>query len=534
MERIKQILHTFSFSRLLFSIIFSISLFFMNKVAFLGYVFHPNYMDKIFLSEFKILFLFIPITYLLLYLIENHYKKIIDIIITNKPFEHKKTFCITAFIFLLVIYLIYYFTFYPGGVYTDTWASFQMLTGVEKFDNKQPVLYTLMLFLVKAFLPDVSRGFGIFTFIQVILMVLTFTYFIYWLLNKKVNSIIATIITLFLGFFKLYPLYSVSVWKDTPFSLSVFLYTLTLIDLIIDFNNKEIKKSNIIKFNIFTILIAFLRTNGFISLFSLAILLVIYFKDIFINKKILHFKPFIISSIIVLLIINIIPNFYHKFGISPTSTIAKAISIPIQQVAMVVSEEGNITDDQKELIEKVIPFKNIKKSFRPTLADTIRWNSEFNEDYLQSHLNEYFKLWFELFIQNPKEYFIQYLLQTSGFWTFNVKGEEAFHSAEVWKTLTDTVESTDLIAEYSNFSFKADLLHLPFYSGGFFFWITAFSIFITFRICKKKYLLGYIPGILIWLSVMLSTPMASALRYVYILVLILPLNFVYPAIVKAL
>lgn len=33
-------------------------------------------------------------------------------------------------------------------------------------------------------------------------------------------------------------------------------------------------------------------------------------------------------------------------------------------------------------------------------------------------------------------------------------------------------------------------------------------------------------------TIMIATPMAQALRYVYILVLILPLNLLYPAIVS--
>ena len=529
----KKLLTKISLSNLILSIIFSIALFYMSKINFLGYVFNENYIDNIFLNEFSILFFLIPIAYILLHFIEKNYIKLSSIIISNQEIENKTFFCCRVFIFLLIIYLIYYFTFYPGGVYIDSWTAFNMLTGENEFTSQQPVLYTLMLYIVKLFLPDLYTGFGIFTLLQVIAMISVFTYFIYWLLTKKVNSIFVTLIALFLGFFNLYPLYSVSIWKDTPFSLAIFLYTLTLIDLIIDSKNQNIQIRNIVKFNLFALLVLFLRNNGiYICLGTIFILLFLFFIDIIKKTKIKHIVSFTITSISTILFFLIIESLYPYFGIDTSSTLVESIGIPLQQVARVVAVDGNLTNNQKELIEKILPIENIKKNYRAMLVDPIKWDSNFNNEYLENHLQDYFKLWFEIFLQNPNEYIKSYLLQTSGFWALHVKGPEAFHSAVIWETLNNILQNQDLIAQRSHFSFRDDLLKIPYYSGGFFFWITILSMFITFKNCNKKYLIGYIPSLLLWLTVMISTPMASALRYVYALVLILPLNIVYPAIFK--
>lgn len=528
----KKILSKISFSRLLFSIVFAFSLFYMSKIFFLGYVYYENYMDLVFFSEFKILIILIPIIYLLATLLEKHYINIYNYIICEKEFEKKKLFCIVAFIFLLIVYLTYFLTFYPGGVYIDTWTALQMLTGKEDFTNQQPVLYTLMLNIVKVFIPNLVTGFGIFTFIQIIFMISCFTYFIHWLLSKKVNLLIVTFITIFLGIFKLYPLYSISVWKDTPFNLSLFLYTLSLIDLIIDFKNKNIKISNIIKFNIWAFLVMALRNNGlYVTLVTLVFLLITFIKNIIRKEKIIHIKSFCITSFSTIILFMIIESLYPVFGLEQSPFVEK-LSIPLQQIARVVATDGNITNEQMDLIEKVIPEKNIKESYRALIVDGIKWNSEFNEEYLNEHKSDYLKLWIELLIQNPDEYIRAYLLQTSGFWTFNVRGTEAYASPTIWATLNGEMQNRDLLSEHTNISFKNDFIPTSYFSGGFFFWITIVSILIAFRTCDKKYLIGYLPPILLWLTVMISTPMGSALRYVYILVLILPLNFVYPAIVK--
>ncbi len=520
------------YTELLFSIIFAFAIFFMSKIVFLGYVYDENYMDLVFFNEFIIVLLFVPIIYFCIRSLEKYYKNIIDYIILKEEFKPKIKFCIVAFIFLLIVYLLYFLSFYPGGVYIDTWTSLLMLEGQEPFTNHHPVLYTLALNIVKAFSPDLLTGFGVFTFIQILIMVGSIVYFLYWLLNKKVNSNIVTFITIFFAIFKLYPLYSISIWKDTPFSISLFLFSLTVIDLVLDFNKKKLQTKNIIKFTIMSLLVMSLRNNGtYIVIATFLLLIITYIKDIFKNKNIQNIKHFLISSACAILIILIIQKLYPVFGIKQTEFVEN-IAIPIQQVARVVATDGNITENQMELIEKVFSEKNIKKHYRALIVDGLKWDSEFNEEYLENHKFEYLKLWFELLIQNPDEYLRAYLLHTSGFWTFNVRGEEAYASPQIWETLNDKIENKDYILEYTNSSIKNSLLPTDYYSGGFFFWFMIISMVITYRMSSKRYLIGYLPCLLLWITIMIATPMGSSLRYVFGLVLILPLDFIYPIIAK--
>ena len=51
-----------------------------------------------------------------------------------------------------------------------------------------------------------------------------------------------------------------------------------------------------------------------------------------------------------------------------------------------------------------------------------------------------------------------------------------------------------------------------------------------FTVYKKNYknLLMYLPALFTWGTIMLATPIAFSLRYVYILVLMIPLDFIIP------
>lgn len=524
-----------SLSRLVFSLIFSIALFYMSKIAFFGEVYKNNYIDIILRSQFKILILIVPIVYFLALLLEKYYKGKYSELITPNKNCNKRLFCLIAFIFLLIIYMVYYLSFYPGGVYIDTWTSYRMLTGQDVFTNQQPVFYTFLLNIVKCFSPNLEIGFAVYTFLQVIFMVSCITYFIYWLLKKNVNPLIVTLITVFFAGFKLYPIYSVSVWKDTPFSLSVFLYAISLIDLIVDFKNRDFKISNIVKFNIFALLSMLLRNNGvYIATLSLFAFIFTLIPSLIKKEKIIHIKVFIITSVITLIVFQVIQCFYSFFGVTMKSLIEESAGIPIQQVARVVITDGNITDDQMEMIEKVLPRELIFKDYYALIVDAIKWDDNFNLEYLEEHKLEYLKLWFELFLQNPGEYVRAYLLQTSGFWSFYVRGEEGYASPKIWESLYSDLSfiDVDLIAKYTHVSFKDELVPTSYYSGGLFFWITFISMFMTYRLSDKKFLLGYLPALTLWLTVMISTPMGSALRYVFVLVLVLPLNVVYPLIAK--
>ena len=244
------------------------------------------------------------------------------------------------------------------------------------------------------------------------------------------------------------------------------------------------------------------------------------------NKLQLVCKLFI-TNILSLIIITLFP----LFGIQKGS-ICESLAIPIQQIAYVVSNDKNVTDEQLSLIEKVIPVSDIKSNHYNMIVDGIKWHYRFNENYLKNHLSDYAKLYLELFIQNPKEYIEAYLLQTSGFWSFTVNGSEAYVSIDNWSCYSRDFKNKDLIHELTNISLRDNLEPKCYFSGGLFFWITIISFVITSQIANKRFLFGYLPLILLWGTIMIATPIAVSLRYVFVLVLALPLNLIYPFIAK--
>ena len=245
---------------LLFSILLSFAIVIGNKIVFYGKVYKNNYLKNDYsLLDLLLFLLIIVISYLGICLLKRLYLRFHNKLLNHNA-KSKFNFCFFAFLLFCIIYSIYFLTFYPGGIYTDTQTSIDMITGFMPFTSHHPVLYTLSTYILLLFEPF-EVAVAIFALLQILITISIFTYFIYWLLNKGINKYVVISIILFLALFKLYPLYSVSLWKDTPFSLALFLYTINFIDLVIECFSKNVRNTTIIKLNIFTLLVIFLRNN---------------------------------------------------------------------------------------------------------------------------------------------------------------------------------------------------------------------------------------------------------------------------------
>ena len=74
-------------------------------------------------------------------------------------------------------------------------------------------------------------------------------------------------------------------------------------------------------------------------------------------------------------------------------------------------------------------------------------------------------------------------------------------------------------------------------SAGLFFWVGMLSAAVASCSVPKesrlKAVLPVMPMLVLWLTIMIATPIASSLRYAYAFVLFIPLTRVHPALMQA-
>ena len=243
------------------------------------------------------------------------------------------------------------------------------------------------------------------------------------------------------------------------------------------------------------------------------------------NRKIVA-----LFNIIVIVLYFIIKGpIFDYFQVQKTTS-TEAYSIPLQQIARVVSNDADINDADYKKLDKFIDVDRIKEEYDPVISDPVK--RLVNNEYLTNNKGEFFKLWFNLLIDNPRIYFEAYFCQTLGYWYPDViywatagESESIFdddvYSEPIFKeqlSLLDHLTSRKI--PLSNFVWSLGLMFILF----------VFSAFLLIYKKKYKYLLPYFPLLCLWLSLMVATPVFSELRYIYGMFVCLPLFIFVPFI----
>lgn len=519
------------FFKILLALIISITIMLDNLLVFNGDInskLKDTYFKSFEPSKILIVVVSFVIIYLIFTLLEYLAVKLENRIYSDKSHKIKdwKVFVI-IFASLIVLWLPYILSYFPGGVYADTIAAINQATGEVGITNHNPILYTLIikLFLqIGSIFGNKLIGLKIFTVVQEIVMALVLAYLVFKLYKNKISIKYIVLTILYFGLFELIPLYVVSLWEDVPFSLALLMYIIFIYDIVkCDGKNLKNVKSTIY-YCILSLLVMFLRNNGkYIVVLTTFIIILQYRKEIF-----KYAKKFIISSAVTIVATFIVQGpIYNRYNLN--GPFVENLGILNQQLCYVVYVDGNLTDYQKEFIGKVIPLESIKEHYTPLDIDNIKWgDTGFSESFLSENKKEYFKVWFKVFLQNPKEYVVAYLYNTVGYWDMTKSIFFGYTQEEMWPGLEKKDPGyiqSDFIKDVTGSSIRNILKPKTAISSAIFFVVTL--VFFNLVLFKKKYkyLLVFVPALLTYLSILVATPVAFTLRYIYILVLTIPLYF---------
>lgn len=342
-----------------------------------------------------------------------------------------------------ICWIPYLLIYWPGFIFGDTLSSLAQATGMAPYSNHHPFVYTIF---IKCCLKISSiLGFGatggcvLYCLIQMAFMAFTFSYLSQWITTRcSLKRYWNLIIILIFSLSPYIATYSIAMWKDPIFSTSLVLATLLLMDFIL-------ARGNCIKHNklwiplfVITLLITvFSRNNGIyiiavIELVLVALLIVQYKypksakhdpasscntsdQDAFNFAKVPLRNICISVACVIIASLVITGPIYKAIGVAPSEK-AESVGILLNQMARVAALDGDMTENDKEYLNSIVPYEQYKTLYTPTCTDTLKWSPSFNNDALE---NNFFEHWLSLFIQNPRVYFEAWELQTFGFWAVN-------------------------------------------------------------------------------------------------------------------
>lgn len=454
--------------------------------------------------------------------------------------ELKKNRWILISICIFICWLPVLVINYPGIIISDyTWQYFQAL-GQSELSNHHPVIHTLII-RFSQWLSSIIYGYVsaekavlINSILQMIVMAGIIGYILMQiareaLICSRYVKVGVLILGLYYALFPMNSLFSIYMTKDIIFSGCCFLWSFWLYRDIKEFDSNHNKANikSILEESIIAILIIYFRSNGFVIVFGTLLLAIVYKKKL----KILY----IILG--VTLIAWIMQTPLLNAARIPKTELVEALGMPINQVANVVNHNDCLTEQEKELIENVMPLQVIKETYNERYSDPLKFNSQFNGRAIEQNRGEYLKLWMKLFIKYPKDYLEASLNLTIGYWYPGVdKGcisynydtrTQFFDQLEIANYSVNTLYKHFLTAEVRQNMFEA-----AFWSPG----LAVMILLILLLLCVGQafydLVLMFLPTILGWGSLLIATPSYCETRYVYFIFLTLPVIIVCMLIEK--
>ena len=441
--------------------------------------------------------------------------------VARTPEKRDYLLWVIVFILLICAWSPYILSYFPGGVYPDTATCIgQARSGA--YNNQQPLLYT-MLFKICIIIAGELHAVMLFSILQIIFMAACFSYILYRLNLHDVNKFVLVLVLLYFALFNLIPLYVVSLWKDSLFSVALLMYIFKLTESVL-LSKDAPERLEIVQIIIWMVLSMFLRNNGiYVMILTSVILSLVYGKSL-----LKDYKVFFISTFAALILTYIVQGpVFSKLNLN--GPFVENLGVLQQQVAYVQVIGGDMTEEQAEFLNKVMPLETMKGFYRPFVVDTIKWCDQYNNEFLEENKGEFLKVWAGMLKENPKLYMDAYLYITLGYWNPFKQSEVSYINPQMWPDLVevDRYWQKDVIRDMTGNSIRENLYPKTLYSSALFLFITL--ILFTLSVNKKdKSWLAFVPALTTYLTVFLATPLAFALRYVYIVVLTVPLFIIIP------
>lgn len=426
--------------------------------------------------------------------------------------------------FLLLCWSPYLLSYYPGSVLADSLVSIRQALSERITSNHYPVVYSLFVGVfikIGLFLGNINTGVFLYSLCQSFLMAATLSFTLVWLYRKGVNKIILLIFFLFYGIMPFFPTYAIILWKDPIYSCALLLLMLLLFEVAASKGTILASNRVIGAFVFLFAVISFFRNNGIYTAILCSLILFFYYR-----KQML--RAFVVFLCFIGIYFAITGPLYTKLGIE--SEFVESLGIPLQQLGYTIANDGELTPSEEEFLFTLLPEQHWKKNYRPCIVDTIKWDSEFNASYLEENKLTFIKVWASALTRNFGNYINAYCLETFGFWKPLVQNSYGYVDTYISDNELSIVP-TDMFARIFGISIQENLASFrPMMGSGTLLWCFLVCLYLCIMQDKKSWFI-LVPAFANWLVILLATPVAFSLRYVYIFALGLPLGICLPFIV---
>ncbi len=427
--------------------------------------------------------------------------------------EHR--YFIIFFFISVTVFGIWWLAFFPGFMSPDSIDQWNQTTTLQ-FSNWHPYIHTLYILVLR----QIWNNPAMVALFQIVTTSSLFSWIFSYCLKKGVNKWVIWLMFLFFVSSIPVAVYSITLWKDTIFSLvtvCTFFYIATL-----KLEEKEITSLQLTNILILSTLTIFLRHNGLMYILVLPILVALFFSAQ--KKRVLQY---IIGLIVLFLSLhNVVPTLLK---VTPEPFWFSRLFL-YQATAGFYARLPNssLTPETKAAMEMVMPGELIKKLYNPINTNPMiikGHNASINVDILMSHefwdqiTNDFFhqnlKNNILLFISDKNK--MMYAVLTGEYYAMDntiANNNQGLHATPLLKGVHTTLsEFLEWMLTDQNKPVRIVI------------WSTWFSLLVLIALTieairkKKAYFILFSSGLLIQVPALYIFNVANDWRYLYLIYL---------------
>ncbi|MCR5801464.1 MAG: DUF6020 family protein, partial [Lachnospiraceae bacterium] len=444
---------------------------------------------------------------------------------SDKDFNPRKVFIISFLIISLTNLIILFLCKYPGSITADgIFQIKQFLSG--EYDNKNPFYHTMLIRMIMEPIynatGNMNTAMAAFCVFQIIVMALIFSYTVATICSMKTPRFIWGLVFVYYFIMPYHMMNSMTVLKDVLFSGITLLFITCMIRL---FENIGNSIANLILLFVSTAGIGMLR-SGIIYILGLAIVIYgLIFKGE--NKKVLitMISAFVVGFMLEVVLLSTI-------GIEGSDD-PEYLSLPAQQIARVIVDDNDLTMGELVFLDQVMPIEKVPQTYVNWIADPIKdlIRETGNEEFIKDNAEAFIKLYIRTGLRHPKEYLKAWVDQTSGFWTGAYNSYVVLDLIPDWNDIglerTVKVKNLKIFVDRYFQLFRDRPFTAPLRAPGMLLWVEMLLLYLARRRKDRTGTFVVVPGLVILLTLAISSPVIDEFRYAYPVFCMIPLVLVY-------
>ena len=472
-----------------------------------------NYIYSFFKNYKLIIFSILSLVIIISKIIGILYSKIETI---NKTKNDCKYFPFISFLIMVLCWVPYLYNYYPALMSPDSLNQYGQASGVIELSNHHPIIHTYLIkvfYIIGKTINNANMGMMFYSLFQIVVLALIFTYILSYFYKKQIKKYLIITFLLFYSILPVFGYYSVTIWKDVLFGAFSTLLIFEMYKLVNDEKNNIIDKVLLV---ITTFLTCTFRTNGLLAVLLLGIIMFIVIKN---KRKCIAL--FIGIPVLFTFVLN--GPIYNTLGIKKTEFTENA-GIMLRQIYGTIYDVGSVDSKSTDYLSKLVDLDEALEVYTP-YDDHIKLCKSYNNEYLEKTKKEFIITYFRIGIHNIRSYVRIYLKSTYGVWYPEAQG----YIVHNWQISDNSygLKSKDNFDNLQIGGIFNKLYNMPiikyFMSEAFYIWI--YLIVLGYFVIKKngKTMLSVLLPLLVFMTIMVATPLSYQPRYMFIMHCSMPL-----------